>query len=124
MIRTPVRTSSLTVAPAEGGGHQGRVWFDTGNYDIVQVEVRLSKPFQIPVTDGFFGVRPAIRVEKSEMTLRYSRVAFQHPDEELMLPTSIETLHLLRGIPSIRINQALGNYRRFLTRSEIRPRGF
>jgi len=108
---------------ADGGGHQGRVWFDPANYDIVQVEVRLSKPFQIPVTEGFFGIRPAIRVERSETTLRYSRVTFHQPDEEVMLPTSIETLHVLRGIPSMRINQALGNYRRFLTKSELRPGG-
>jgi hypothetical protein len=108
---------------AEGGGHQGRVWFDPGNYDVFQVEVRLSKPFQIPMADGSFGIRPPIRVEKSEMTLRYSRVAFQHPEETLMLPASIETVHALRGVPSIRINQVLGNYRRFLTKSEIRTGG-
>ncbi len=109
---------------AEGGGHQGRVWFDPATYDIVQVEVRLSKPFQIPVADGFFGIRPVIRVEKSETTLRYSPVAFQHPDERLMLPTSIETVHLLRGAASMRITQALGNYRRFLTKAEIRSSRF
>ena len=109
---------------AEGGGHQGRVWFDPETYDIFQVDVRLSKPFHIPLPDGFFGIRPAIRVEKSEMALRFSRVAFQQPDEALMLPASIETLHVLRGVPSMRINQTLANYRRFLTRSEIRTSGF
>ena len=53
---------------AEGGGQQGRVWFDPDTYDIFQVDVRLSNPFLIPLPDGFFGIRPAIRVEKSEMT--------------------------------------------------------
>jgi hypothetical protein len=105
---------------AEGGGQQGRVWFDPQTYDIFQVDLRLSKPFFIPLPDGFFGVRPAIRVEKSEMILRLSRVTFQQPDEEVMLPASIETLHVLRGVPSMRINQTLHNYRRFLTKSEIR----
>jgi hypothetical protein len=37
-----------------------------------------------------------------------------------MLPASIETLHVLRGVPSMRIQQTLANYRRFLTKSEIR----
>ncbi len=109
---------------AEGGGHMGRVWFDPETYDISQVDVRLSKPFLIPLPDGFFGIRPAIRVEKSEMTLRFSRVEFHHPDEAIMLPAAIETLHVLRGVPSMRIHQTLANYRRFLTQSEIRTGGF
>ena len=54
------------------------------------------------------------------MTLRFSRVAFQQPDEELMLPVSIETLNVMRGVPSTRITQSLKDYRRFLTESEIR----
>jgi hypothetical protein len=109
---------------AEGGGHQGRVWFDPNTHDVLQVFVRLSKPFPVPLPDGFFGIRPAIRVEKSEMTLRFSRVEFQQPEEVVMLPASIETLHVLRGVPSMRIRQTITNYRRFLTRSEIRPSGF
>ena len=106
---------------AEGGGHQGRVWFDPNTYDVHQVDIRLSKPFPIPMPAGFFGIRPAIRVEKSETTLRFSRVEFQQPDESVMLPASIDTLHVLRGVPSIRIRQSLSDYRRFLTKSEIRP---
>ncbi len=105
---------------ADGGGQQGRVWFDPDTYDVLQVEVRLSKPFPIPLPDGFFGIHPAIRVEKSEMTLRFSRVEFQQPDEALMLPASIDTFHVLRGVPSLRIHQTLTNYRRFLTKAEIR----
>ena len=109
---------------AQGGGNQGRVWFDPDTYDVLRVDVRLSKPFLVPLPDGYFGIRPAIRVEKSEMSLRFSRVEFQQPDESLMLPHSIETLHVLRGVPSLRIQQTLANYRRFLTQSEIRPAGF
>ena len=105
---------------AEGGGHEGRVWFDPESYDVIQVEVRLSKPFLVPLPNGYFGIRPSIRVEKSEMTLRFARVEFQQPEESLMLPESIETLHVLRGVPSLRIKQSLSNYRRFLTKSEIR----
>lgn len=109
---------------AEGGGHQGRIWYDADSYDVVQLEVRLSKPFLIPMPRGHIGIQSSIRVEKSEMTLRFARVAFQQPDEVLMLPASIETLHVLRGVPSLRINQTLDNYRRFLTKSEIRTSGF
>lgn len=109
---------------AEGGGHQGRVWFDPSTHDVFQVDVRLSKPFLVPLPNGYFGIRPGIRVERSEMTLRFSRVEFQQPDEIVQLPDSIETLHVLRGVPSMRIHQKLANYRRFLTKSEIRGSGF
>ena len=109
---------------AEGGGHQGRVWFDPETFDVHQIDVRLSQPFVIPMPNGYFGIRPSIRVEKSEMTLRFARVEFQQPEESLMLPASIETLHVLRGVPSMRIQQSLGNYRRFLTKSEIRSAAY
>jgi len=105
---------------AGGGGQNGRVWFDPQTYDVFQVDLRLAKPFLIVLPEGVFGVRPPIRVERSEMTLRFSRVAFQLPDEELMLPVAIETLNVMRGVPSMRITQSLKNYRRFLTKSEIR----
>jgi len=109
---------------ADGGGQQGRIWFDLETYDVVQLEVRLSKPFLIPMPDRLFGIQPAIRVDKSEMTLRFSRVEFQQPDEALMLPASIETLHVLRGVPSLQIRQTLADYRRFLTKAEIRASTF
>ena len=82
-----------TASKPKAAAMMGRVWFDPETYDISQVDVRLSKPFLVPLPDGFFGIRPAIRVEKSEMTLRFSRVEFHHPDEAVMLPASIETLH-------------------------------
>jgi hypothetical protein len=109
---------------ADGGGQQGRIWFDLETYDVVQLEARLSKPFSIPMPERLFGLQPAIRVEKSEMTLRFSRVEFHQPDEALMLPASIETLHVLRGVPSLQTRQTLANYRRFLTKAEIRAGSF
>jgi hypothetical protein len=77
---------------ADGGGYQGRVWFDPISYDVMQVALRLSKPFRIPLRPGYIGLEPAIRVERSEMTIRFSRVEFQQPDEVVLLPESIETL--------------------------------
>lgn len=106
---------------AEGGGHHGRVWYDPNTYDVLQVEVRLSKPFRVPVPSGMAGLQPAIRVERSEMTLRFARVDFEQPDESVLLPTSIHKLHVLRGIPSMQVRHSFDGYRRFLTTSEIRP---
>ena len=109
---------------ADGGAHKGRLWFDRDSYDVLRVDIRLTKPFLIPLPEGSFGVRPAIRVEKSETSLRFSKVDFQQPDETLMLPASIHTVHVLRGVSSMRIQQTLANYRRFLTKSEIRSGSF
>jgi hypothetical protein len=50
---------------AEGGGHQGRIWFDPVTFDVLQVALQLSKPFSIQVPRGVFGIQPSIRVERS-----------------------------------------------------------
>jgi hypothetical protein len=105
---------------AEGGGHEGRVWFDPTTFDVLQVTLRLSKPFMVPLPKGVSILQPAIRVERSEATLRFSRVEFQQPTETVMLPESIETLNVLRGAPSMRIHQRLSDFRRFLAESTIR----
>jgi len=109
---------------AEGGGYQGRVWFDPVSYDVLQVELRLSKPFLVPLRGGYIGPDSVIRVERSEMTIRFSRVEFEMPDEVVLLPESIETLNVFRGAMSLRTEQRLSNFRRFLTRSEIRTTGY
>jgi hypothetical protein len=109
---------------AEGGGYEGRVWFDPISYDVLQVEMRLSKPFVVPMRAGYIGLDPAIRVERSEMTIRFSRVEFQQPDEVVLLPESIETFTVFRGALSLKTYQKLSNFRRFLTKSEIRSPAF
>jgi hypothetical protein len=109
---------------AEGGGHEGRVWFDPVTFDVLQVEIRLSKPFLVPMPAGYTGLVPAVRVERSEATLRFARVQFTQPDETVLLPESIETLHVLRGVPSLRMTQTLSNFRRFLAESSIRSTTF
>ncbi len=105
---------------AEGGGYEGRVWFDPISYDVLQVTLRLSKPFRVPMRIGYVGVDPTIRVERSEMTIRFSRVEFEQPDEVVLLPESIDTLTVFRGALSLKTSQKLSNFRRFLTKAEIR----
>jgi hypothetical protein len=109
---------------AEGGGHEGRVWFDPLTFDVLQVEIRLSKPFRVPTPAGYFGGQPAIRVERSEATLRFARVNFSRPDETVLLPESIDTLTVFRGALSLRTSQKLSNFRRFLAESSIRSPAF
>jgi hypothetical protein len=109
---------------AEGGGHAGRLWFDPMTFDVLQIEVRLERPFLVPMPAGYFGLLSAIRVEKSEATLRLARVNFAQPDESALLPDSIDTLTVFRGAPSLRTSQKLSNFRRFLSESSIKTSTF
>lgn len=109
---------------AEGGGEEGRVWFDRKTFDVIQIDARLSKPFLVPVPSGIFGIQPSIRVERSEVVMRFSRVKFEKPDETVLLPESIETLTVFRGVPSMRTIQKLSNFRRFLAESTLRTADF
>jgi len=109
---------------AEGGGQIGRVWYDPGTFDILRIEARLSKPFRVPMPHGVGALQPSIRVERSEVTIRFDRVKFENPDEVVLLPDSIETLTVFRGVPSLRTEQKLTNFRRFLSESVIRTPAF
>jgi hypothetical protein len=106
---------------AEGGGEEGRLWFDPETFDVLQIETRLPKPFPIPVPSFFGAPMPAVRVEKSEITMRFTRVPFEKPDETVLLPESTEIVTVFRGVPSLRTVQTLSNFRRFLSESTVRP---
>jgi hypothetical protein len=106
---------------AEGGGEEGRLWFDPETFDVLQLEVRLPKPFLIPVPSFYGAPTPAIRVEKSEVTMRFTRVKFEKPDETVLLPESTEIVTVFRGAPSLRTVETLSNYRRFLAEGTVRP---
>jgi hypothetical protein len=105
---------------AEGGGHDGRVWFDPVTFDVLQVEARLSRPFRVPAPQFSFAIQSPILVERAETTVRFERVAFEKPDEIVLLPQSVETLTVFRGVTSRRSEQKLTNFRRFLSESTMR----
>lgn len=108
---------------AEGGGQEGRLWFDPETFDVLQLDARLSKPFPVQVP-SVFGLVPAIRVERSEFVMRFTHVRFENPDETVLLPESIETLTVFRGAPSLRTTQKLSNFRRFLSETRIRSSNY
>ena len=108
----------------KGGGEEGRLWFDPVTFDVLQVDVRLSKPILVPTRPGYIGIEPAVRVERSEATMRFARVSFNAPDETVLLPESIDTVNVFRGVPSVRYSQRLPDYRRFLSHSSIRSSTF
>lgn len=104
---------------AEGGGAKGRLWFDPRSYDVLQLEVRLPKPFRIKVPAGLGLLSSTLRVERSETTFRFARVNFQDPDETVLLLESMETLTVFLGAPSLRTTQHFSNFRRFLSEIKI-----
>jgi hypothetical protein len=104
----------------EGGGEEGRIWFDPATFDVLQLYMKLSNPINVPMPAGLIGVQASIRVERWEMTVHFDRVPFEKPDEVVLLPESIETLAVIRGAPSLRSTQTLTNFRRFLSESKIR----
>ena len=106
---------------ADGGGEEGRIWFDPDTFDVLQIDRRLPKPFPVPVPWLFGSSTVAIRVEESEVTMRFTRVKFEKPDETVLLPESTEIVTLFRGATSLRTVQVLSNFRRFLAESTVRP---
>jgi hypothetical protein len=88
---------------------------------VLRIQERLPRPFVVPVSNHVGMAGPAVRVERSEMLLRFTRVKFQQPEEEVLLPDSVEVLTVFRGVPSSRTVQTLSNFRRFLSEGVVRP---
>jgi hypothetical protein len=60
-------------------------------------------------------------IERADSTIRYQPVRFHDPDETLLLPSSIQTLTVIRnsGAPRMRMTQTFSNYQRFITGGRI-----
>jgi hypothetical protein len=104
------------------GVTRGRVWIDAATFDVVRIEEHLASrvdvrvPFSLQRTRGLPNV---LVVERYDQQIRYRPVAFQDPEETILLPDSISVLTLMRGAGSHRTNQEFTNYRRFLTRGRL-----
>ena len=74
-----------------------------------------------PATRYGGGQRSTMVIERAESSIRYRQVEFQDPQEALMLPVSIETLTVIRGVATrrVRMTQRFSDYRRFLTGGRI-----
>jgi hypothetical protein len=104
------------------GRSRGRVWIDQETGDVLRLDERLTGMFDVDVPPE----RPraptaSMTIERADSSIRYKRVAFQGPEEVLMLPASIETLTIIRnaGAPRVRKTQVFSNYRRFVTEGRI-----
>jgi hypothetical protein len=128
------RTSNPELIEDPGGhddcfdwsGHiasRGRIWVDATNYDVLRVERSLRGPVDVKVPvliQRRHHLAGWVVIVRDDVTIRYKTVAFDDPDEVLLLPESIESLTLVRGgLESTRRNQTFSDYKRFLTRGRV-----
>jgi hypothetical protein len=105
------------------GRSRGRVWVDAATYDVLRIDDRLVGSFtlEVPRDQVRRGAAPTMVIERAESSIRYRRVEFQNPREALMLPASIDTHTVIRGVTTrrVRMTQRFSDYRRFLTGGRI-----
>jgi hypothetical protein len=127
------RNSSLELIEDEAGhedcfdwsGHiasSGRIWVDVNTYDVLRVERSIGGPVDVRVPlriQRRHGLDRVV-IMREDTSVRYRTVVFSDPDEELLLPESIDSLILVSGgLQSTRRSQVYSDYRRFVTAARI-----
>ena len=96
-------------------------------YDYYQRPVYSNMTFtnvKIPKDLQKKGKPREVTYEQMNSSVVYRRVPFTNPDEDLLLPASIETVQVYRsetGQSRLRITQTFAKYRRFVTDSRLIP---
>jgi hypothetical protein len=101
---------------------KGRVWIDRLTSDVLRIEQHLSARVDVRVPFAYqrrHQMPDRIIVDRFDVVTRYKPVAFDNPEETLLLPASIEQLAILHGAQSNRKTQVFTNYKRFLTAGRI-----
>lgn len=105
----------------------GRLWADPATAEIFRVDERLTGLVDVKIPKEWWQRdRPReVTFERLNSSVRYKRVAFADPAEELLLPVSIETVHVHRSdtgtVSRLRITHSYAKYRRFVTGSRLIP---
>jgi len=121
---TPTVTRRNDCISVDLPGHsRGRIWIDQETGDVLRLDERLTGMVDFDVPPDRSRRRPSssMTIERADMSIRYRRVTFQNPEEALMLPTSIDTITVIRnsGAPRVRKSQRFSDYRRFVTEGRI-----
>lgn len=102
---------------------RGRVWIDAATGDVLRLDEHFAGPFDfdVPWEHQRRGSSRSMTIERYDTSIRYRHVAFSNPDETLLLPSTIETLSIVKnaGSPRLRTTQSFVNYRRFTTGSRL-----
>ena len=118
-----VKWTGECVSVSLPGRSRGRVWIDAATHDVLRIDDRLVGEFSLDVPPDQVkrGAAPTMVIERAESSIRYRQVEFQDPQEAVILPASIDTLTVIRGVATrrVRITQRFSDYRRFLTGGRI-----
>jgi len=102
---------------------KGRVWVHAETFDVVRIEEHLTGPVDFRISDTLRRKRnidTQMVMERADTTIRFRKIAFQDPAEVMLLPESIEELHVWHGgMQSTRRRQQFTDYRRFLTGARL-----
>jgi hypothetical protein len=105
------------------GRTRGRVWVDEETADVLRFDERLTGMVDVtvPPDPKRRSMPERVVVERLDSTIVYKRVDFSDPDESVMLPSSKQTVTVVRnsGTPRLRTTQTFRNYRRFITGGRI-----
>jgi hypothetical protein len=105
------------------GRTRGRVWADPATAEILRFDEQLVGLVDIPVpmAQQRRGAARYLTIERADTSIHYGPVSFVDPDETLMLPSTIDSIVVIRnsGSPQLRITQEFSGYRRFVTSSRI-----
>jgi hypothetical protein len=103
------------------GRAKGRVWLDASTYEVLRVDQWIGRvDFRVPdPKNRRIGLSDVAVLERLDTSIRYKPVAFSDPEETVLLPESIETLMIVRGMQSYRMRQEFSNYRRFVTAGRL-----
>lgn len=105
------------------GRARGRVWIDVETADVLRLDERLMGSFEFNVPPQHARGRGSLSmvIERADSSIRYKPVVFREPDETLLLPSSIDTVTIIRGsgVPRLRTTQNFTGYKRFLTDARV-----
>jgi hypothetical protein len=108
------------------GSIRGRIWVDPETANVLQIEEHLMGPVDMRWAKGSKSLGASFNandvvIERLDTTVVFRLVSFSDPDEQLMLPSSAETMRVIRnlGEPRMRKTQRFSNYRRFTADGRI-----
>jgi hypothetical protein len=97
----------------------GRVWLDGMTFEVLRVDQRINGRVDFRMPDSKkrrrIGFPDFQVIERLDTSIRYKTFSFSDPEEMMLLPESIDTLLVARGVQSYRMRQIFSNYRRFVT---------
>jgi hypothetical protein len=101
----------------------GRLWVDAATADVLRLERHLKGPTDVRVPERLqrqYDLPVWVTIDRDDLTIRYTDVAFSDPDEIVLLPASMESVTVLRtALQSTRRTHVFSDYRRFLTSGRI-----